>query len=149
MTDETLHDLVNHKRAYNRRPGAAAPGREYTRAPWIEGAEPKRWDDLNLLDALEPLKLKPRTEKAVVAVLAWGMSYKEAAEKLGETSTYVRNAVLTTADKLGGRTWMYAPKARRVLVIDAVPPELHEEARALVRQLVDKHRRKVVPIKKQ
>lgn len=147
MTDLTLHDVLKPKRTNRRKPGANPPGREYLRAPWIEGAEPKRWEDLNLLDALEPLQLKPRTEKAVVAVLAWGMSYKEAAEKLGETSSYVRNAVISTAEKLGGRAWMYAPKAQRCLVIENVPPELHDTAKQLVRELVEKHRRKVVPLK--
>lgn len=146
MTEETLQDMLKPRRTNGRRPGAAPPGREYTRAPWIEGAEPKRWDAGALAAAVAPLKLKPRVFAALRQVLAVGMSYKEAGEYLGESQTYVRNAVLSVADRLGGRAWMFAPKARRALVVDNVPPELHDEARALVRALVDRHRNKVVPI---
>lgn len=133
------------KRKNGRRPGSAPPGRAYQGAPWIPGASPRLFTLEELRHTFDLVGgIKDRTLRAVAAVLCQGLSYKAAAAKLGETPTYVRNVVINSAERVGGNLWMYDVASRRSLVIPDVPPELHEQARALVAQLVLEHKRKTL-----
>lgn len=115
------------------------PGREFTCAPWTVGKEPREFGHAELKHLLAPLNLRQRTYDAVWLVMIGRRSYRAAAQKLGETQTYVRGAVIATFDRLGGALVMYAQPALHTLLVPNVPPELHLEATGLVQDFVRRY----------
>lgn len=115
-------------------------------APFYVGREVERLTAKQFAHAAEQLALtgKPlrtRTAQAAEAVLVHGLSYNQAAAKLGESHSYVRGAHLWTLERMrpyiegGTNVVAVAPD----LLLRGVPAALHAGIRERVTMMVEKY----------
>lgn len=115
-------------------------------APFYVGRTVERLTADQFAHAAEQLSvtgkpLRTRTAQAAEAVLVHGLSYNQAAAKLGESHSYVRGAHLWTLERMrpfvegGTNVVAVAPD----LLIRGVPAALHEGIRERVAAMVEKY----------